>query len=102
MLSGEKIQLPFYTLLTSQQDNVEQVSYLPLDPVSDKTTRLQGEELSRLSQDVQQRLENMVSEMAHGQGLPAWGDSGVCRYCDMNRLCRLQVWENEVDDHGAE
>ena len=93
--SGEKIQLPFYTLLTKDAACVNQVSYLALDPVTKKESALTGESLQTLALDIQQRLDTVVTEMAQGKGLPAWGDSTACSYCDMNRICRRAVWENE-------
>ncbi|MFO7602929.1 MAG: PD-(D/E)XK nuclease family protein [Gammaproteobacteria bacterium] len=93
---AEKIQLPFYTLLSKTQAPVTQVSYLGLDPVAEKKKLcLEGEALQTLALDIQQRLDQLVAEMAQGQGLPAWGDSDTCRYCDMNRICRRSVWETQ-------
>ena len=93
--SGEKIQLPFYTLLTKDTSPVTQVSYLGLDPVSKKDSALTGASLQTLALDIQQRLDTVVNEMAQGKALPAWGDGRACSYCDMNRICRRAVWENE-------
>ncbi len=93
--AGEKIQLPFYTLLTKDTSAVTQVSYLGLDPVSKKEAALSDEALQTLAFDIQQRLDTVVTEMSQGRGLPAWGDNRACRYCDMNRICRRAVWENE-------
>lgn len=93
--SGEKIQLPFYTLLTKDTASVNQVSYLALDPVNKKDSVLTGETLQTLALDIQQRLDTVVTEIAQGKGLPAWGDSTACGYCDMNRICRRAIWENE-------
>jgi len=93
--SGEKIQLPFYTLLAKDTGSITQVSYLALDPVSKKNSALSGESLQTLALDIQQRLDTIVTDMAEGKGLPAWGDSTACGYCDMNRICRREVWENK-------
>lgn len=97
--NGEKIQLPFYTLLTKDTAPVTQVSYLGLDPVNKKEAVLADETLQTLALDIQQRLDTIVTEMAQGQGLPAWGDSKACSYCEMNRICRRAVWE---DAHTGE
>lgn len=100
--SGEKIQLPFYTLLTRDTSPVSQVSYLGLDPVSKKESVLSGENLQTLAIDIQQRLDTMVEDMQQGIPLPAWGDSKACSYCDMNRLCRRSVWENTLQGMNRE
>lgn len=98
--TGEKIQLPFYTLLSNNFAPVTEVSYLGLDPVNWKAPVLSDATLQTLSEDIQQRLDTIVSEMAQGQSLPAWGDAAACRYCDMNRICRRSVWENESPTPG--
>lgn len=100
--SGEKVQLPFYCLLTENTLPVTEVSYLALDPVSKKEELLEGEPLQALATDIRHRLDTIVEEMAQGQALPAWGDDAACRYCDMNRLCRRAVWDDGMKGVSGE
>jgi ATP-dependent helicase/nuclease subunit B len=100
--SGEKVQLPFYCLLTEKALPVTEVSYLALDPVSNKQKPLEGESLQSLATAIQQRLDTIAAEMVQGQALPAWGDHDACRYCDMNRLCRRAVWQDEIKEVSGE
>jgi ATP-dependent helicase/nuclease subunit B len=34
----------------------------------------------------------MLAAIEAGDALPAWGDTGTCRYCEMDGLCRRQAW----------
>lgn len=92
VLSGEKIQLPFYALLgeaLSHIGKVEKVEYLSFASGKIKhDAYLQGEELQLLKQQVAQRLDQIMEAMHKGEELPAWGDDQSCRYCLMQSLCR--------------
>ncbi|MDY6979838.1 MAG: PD-(D/E)XK nuclease family protein [Pseudomonadota bacterium] len=97
--SGEAIQLPFYALLQQQQDPeraVAEVAYLHFDK-PDKPLKLNcslaAEELQPLGEAVGERLQTLVNQLQEGQGLPAWGDTDTCNYCDMALLCRKPVWQ---------
>jgi len=88
---AENIQLTSYAALL---ESVSNVIYLKLDKGETKQAgALDGEALSNLKTDVLQRLETVISEIKSSQPLPSWGDSQTCSYCDMNGLCRKQMWE---------
>ncbi|MFO8026021.1 PD-(D/E)XK nuclease family protein [Thiohalophilus sp.] len=96
---GEAIQLPFYALLQQQQDPdqpVAEVAYLhfekPEKPLK-LNCSLEATELQQLGEAVGERLQTLVNQIEAGQGLPAWGDTNTCKYCDMALLCRKPVWQ---------
>lgn len=94
--AGEAVQLPTYALLTDTLP--VRVEYLKLDPaVSDKVS-LEGSELGALALAVKERLVTVLDALHQGAPLPAWGDAGVCQYCEMDGLCRQQAW---VEQHDA-
>jgi ATP-dependent helicase/nuclease subunit B len=89
--AGEAVQLPCYALL--QPSTPSAVQYVLLDNKKVKTgSELEGEPLGGLSEGVLARLEGMLSEIAAGTPLPAWGDEDTCKYCEMDGLCRKQAW----------
>jgi ATP-dependent helicase/nuclease subunit B len=89
--AGEAVQLPCYALL--QPSTPSAVQYVLLDNKKVRTgSALEGEPLGGLSAAVLARLESMLSEIAAGTPLPAWGDEDTCKYCEMDGLCRKQAW----------
>lgn len=98
--NGESIQLPFYSLLAEYADNqnVQRVEYLKLDKAEKVSSAcvLENDALTTLKDQIGERLVSLVSDIRAGQGLPAWGDEKTCGYCDMQRVCRRQAWENNV------
>jgi ATP-dependent helicase/nuclease subunit B len=88
--SGEEVQLPCYALLTSEPP--ARVEYLQLDGRVRGGARLEGESLTALAEGVKQRLIDVLAAIEAGASLPAWGDAGTCRYCEMDGLCRRQAW----------
>ena len=94
--SGEAVQLPFYALLHEQQASgaIGEVLFLALekDKVSAKN-HLSGEALNDLKTGVGERLAALLQQLNNGEPLPAWGDEKTCNYCDMEGLCRKQLWE---------
>ena len=91
--SGEDVQLATYSLLDEQ---AEKVSYLLLDEKDGGVKNgacIQGEELIHLKHDVKTRLESMLTMTNNGHALTAWGDTGVCSYCNFGGLCRRVYWE---------
>ncbi|MDH5326391.1 MAG: PD-(D/E)XK nuclease family protein [Gammaproteobacteria bacterium] len=98
ILSGERIQLPFYALLgqsLTTDQAVAKVQYLSFDANKISSSELGGEELSQLTSLVSDRLQDIIQAMHNGTPLPAWGDSKTCRYCAMEGLCRKQSWLDE-------
>ncbi len=99
VLSGEAVQLPFYSLLASQQATVSQVEYLTLDDKRlGSRVVLQGEQLAELSDEIGRRLRQLQDEMTMARGLPAWGDIRVCGHCRMEGLCRRSTWPAEQSE----
>ena len=94
--AGEKIQLPFYALLTDESPAAsQQVFYLELGKAGDVHTKfpLADESLSQLKTDVGQRLIELVDNMRQGTPLPAWENKDICQYCSMINLCRCGTWQ---------
>jgi ATP-dependent helicase/nuclease subunit B len=89
---GEAIQLPVYALL---MENVKRVLYLKLDGDAKIGATLEGDHLNDLKTNIIERLVTIIGNLESGKPLPAWGDSTVCRYCDMDGLCRKQSWVTE-------
>jgi len=94
---GEAVQLPFYALLAQAElkQHVSQVSYLNLDKTVKFGAQLSGDALESISQEIADRLALIIDEMSQGKALTAWGDEGTCQYCNINRLCRKQAWNNK-------
>ena len=92
---GEAVQLPFYALLAEAEYKkpVNQVSYLNLDKKVKFGTQLEGDALDTISQQIGERLSELIQKMKQGQELHAWGTEAKCQYCNMDRLCRKQAWE---------
>ena len=55
---------------------------------------LADDELTALSQGIASRLSHVVQQIEQGSGLPAWGNTKTCQYCDMKLLCRRQAWDD--------
>jgi ATP-dependent helicase/nuclease subunit B len=90
--SGEDVQLVSYAKLL---DPVREVAYLKLDKGEVKiTASLRDEQLDEIKQQSLQRLQSITQAIREGHKLHAWGDRDACRYCDMQGLCRKQIWEN--------
>jgi ATP-dependent helicase/nuclease subunit B len=97
---GEAVQLPSYALL---KDRTVRVEYLGLgrnDQVRSGAC-LEGEALEELTGAVRERLIGAHAELRDGAPLPAWGAPGICRYCEMQGLCRRPAWE-ETQPPGTE
>ncbi len=96
VLEGEAVQLPLYALLAaSAKQPVREVAYVDLSKV-DKIGipfALADEAVTTLSRGIADRLGHIVQQMEQGAGLPAWGDTKTCMYCDMKLLCRRQAWD---------
>jgi len=90
--SGEDVQLVSYAKLL---EPVHEVAYLKLDRGEAKIAALlKDEQLDEIKQQSLQRLKSIIEAIRQGQKLHAWGDRDACRYCDMQGLCRKQIWEN--------
>jgi ATP-dependent helicase/nuclease subunit B len=92
VLRGEKIQLPFYALLL-EQDNIAAAAFLALEDedVREKSV-LDGETLAMLRSAIRERLLLLKRRLDAGAPLPAWGDMETCRICEMEGLCRRELW----------
>ncbi|RJQ46535.1 MAG: DNA helicase [Gammaproteobacteria bacterium] len=91
VIAGEAVQLPFYSWLAG--DRVTRVEYLLLekDGVSSGAC-VEGEELTGLRDQAAARFVSLVATLHAGAELPAWGDARTCARCDMQGVCRKQVW----------
>ncbi len=101
MTAGEHVQLPFYLLTLAEP--VTQALFLSLNGsrISD-SVRLEGQVLQRLSNRVRQRLFSVQQSLHGGADLPAWGDDRTCERCQMQGLCRKQMWlELEEASNGT-
>jgi ATP-dependent helicase/nuclease subunit B len=98
--SGEEVQLPSYALLTANLP--ARVEYLQVDGKVRSAACLEGEELATLTNGVKQRLIDVLAAIEAGAPLPAWGDAGTCRWCEMDGLCRQQAWLDDTQtDEGT-
>ncbi len=88
--AGEAVQLPFYALLLAEAGAA---AFVDVDkpPVKTKTV-VAGEELAALAAAHRERLRALAAALGAGAALPAWGDAGTCKYCEMDRLCRRTHW----------
>jgi ATP-dependent helicase/nuclease subunit B len=93
--SGEAVQLPCYALLADPPPQA--VEYVLIGKLNNRNqvvpgSRLDAAALQVLAAAVRVRLETVLAEITGGTPLPAWGDEKTCAYCDMDGLCRRQVW----------
>jgi ATP-dependent helicase/nuclease subunit B len=100
VLQGEYVQLPFYALLNSDDNtHVDEVAYLQLNKAEKIriSVSLQGEELDMLKHAIALRLQTIIELIKTGQPLSAWGDNKTCSYCEMDKLCRRQAWQDNIE-----
>ena len=89
--NGEDVQLVSYANMMNEAD---EVSYMELNKEKTRITScLKDEDLHELKELAKQRLIEISDEINNGRNLPAWGDKKTCEYCDMDILCRKQIWE---------
>lgn len=96
--NGEKIQLPFYALLSQNETQpINRVEYLNVSNARDFTPKFPqtGDDLTELTRQVGTRLQTIMQQLHHGQPLPAWEDEDSCKFCDMANLCRMGSWEEQ-------
>lgn len=93
--SGEAVQLPFYALLASTA--VRRVEYLGLDKQVKSQSALEGEQLTQLAAANGERLTTLLSQIAAGTAVPAWGDENTCGYCVVRNVCRKETWTQTAD-----
>ena len=92
VIRSEKIQLPFYVLLLDEE-NIAQSLFLSLQDgeVSEKVVLERGR-VAQLRAMVRERLILLKKLLDEETPLPAWGDAETCRICDMEGLCRREMW----------
>jgi len=89
---GEAVQLPFYVLLLDA--GITEAAYLKLDGSGKLDgARLSGDTLQALVKATRDRLLKIDDALLNQAPLPAWGDVEVCRWCDMEGLCRRGAWD---------
>jgi len=96
--SGEQVQLPFYhTLLHDEDSHVTQVQYLEVKSDNVKTrAKLSGDKLDAIAEESADRLREIFSQLHTQANLPAWGDEKTCSRCDMQGICRKQMWQDSL------
>ncbi len=96
--AGEQVQLPFYhTLLQDDKHNVTQVEYLEVKSDGVKTkAKLKDEKLEAIAEESAERLKEIFSQLHTETGLPAWGDEKTCGRCNMQGICRRQMWVDSL------
>ena len=91
IISGEQIQLAFYTLLLEAP--VQSAFYLGLRERPINAGReLSGDVLASLRKGLLERVITMANAIAGGAGLPAWGDHQTCERCRYEGTCRRALW----------
>jgi ATP-dependent helicase/nuclease subunit B len=96
--NGEDVQLATYAMLDRHADAVE---YLSVDSSDQKVavkSSLDGDDLELNRERNQIRLADMIEMIRQSDRLTAWGDEGVCQYCDFTGICRRHHWP---DDNGS-
>lgn len=87
--SGEDVQLPVYIALLS--DDVQEAFFLALDRDDARPVPLDEQTLAEAKQSIE-RLRNIFARMHQGASFPAQGVEAVCRWCEMQGLCRKEYW----------
>ncbi len=106
--SGEAVQLPFYLMLLMAENNPKFSQFLTVDndlvsafyvdlydtsKVSSKA-EITNPELLNIVDKNKHRLIAVIDQLRQGYEAPAWGNVDVCKYCEMDVLCRKQAWSN--------
>ena len=86
---GEDVQLPVYALLWGGP--VAAALFLSLEREGVQDVPLDGD-VDALADAVRERLATLHDAMHAGARLPAQGAEHVCRYCEMDGLCRRSHW----------
>jgi ATP-dependent helicase/nuclease subunit B len=109
--SGEAVQLPFYLMLLIAENDPKFAQYLTADndfvsafyvdlydtnKVSAKS-EISNPELLEIVDKNKHRLIAVVEQLRQGHQAPAWGNVDVCKYCEMNVLCRKQAWSSKPE-----
>ncbi len=92
VLQGEKIQLPFYALLLEEEKIAEALFLSIQDGEVTEKTVLDGDKIAPLSAAIQNRLLQLKRLLDEATPMTAWGDSETCDRCDMESLCRREMW----------
>jgi ATP-dependent helicase/nuclease subunit B len=87
--SGEDVQLPVYVALLS--DDVQEAFFLSLDRDAARPVSLDEQTLAETTQAIE-RLRDIFDRMRQGALFPAQGVDAVCRWCEMQGLCRKEYW----------
>jgi len=98
---GEDVQLATYAMLDRAADAVE---YLSVDSSDQKVavkSSLAGDDLEQNRQRNQVRLADMIEMIRQSDRLTAWGDEGVCQYCDFTGICRRHHWPDDDSSSDA-
>jgi len=92
VISGEKVQLPSYALLSTNCSRVEYVNIGADNTVSPKAI-IKDEELLNLTQQHLVRLKVFAKKLETDMELPALSDDENCDWCDVKGICRKDYWK---------
>jgi ATP-dependent helicase/nuclease subunit B len=95
---GEAIQLPFYSLLLEDDDSAQATFLLIQDGKIAEKSGLDRGALALLRTAVLERLMFLTQQLNEETPLPAWGDEEACRFCEMESLCRREMWTGQIQD----
>ncbi len=91
---AENVQLISYAAL---MQDVAEVLYLKMDKGETRVqAHLEEPELEELVSDTSSRLQTLVSQIQQQTPMPSWGDEACCQHCDMQGLCRQQIWRTAL------
>jgi ATP-dependent helicase/nuclease subunit B len=95
---GEAIQLPFYSLLLEDDAPAQATFLLIQDSKVAEKSGLDGDALASLRAAILKRLMLLTQQLNEETPLPAWGDEETCRFCEMESLCRREMWTGQIQD----
>ncbi len=84
-------QLPFYGIIADPAPS--ELAYVGVDNDPIAAYAMSGDAGS-IAADHRQRLQQTLSDIAAGKGLPAQGVDTVCNYCEAHGVCRKRFWDD--------
>ncbi|HBZ18819.1 MAG TPA: hypothetical protein DEO41_05415, partial [Betaproteobacteria bacterium] len=71
-----------------QPDNKTEAMYLSLDKSTVAEVDLETDDIGSAIEQNLNRLESLFGQLEKGEALPANGTPSICRYCDVQGVCR--------------
>jgi ATP-dependent helicase/nuclease subunit B len=87
--TGEDVQLPVYAVLLAE--GAQEALFLSLDGGQARSVSLDSQTLAEAGKAIE-RLRNIFARMREGGSFRAQGIDAVCRWCEMQGLCRKEYW----------